>query len=209
MTLTPSKFDSNSPTYWDSVYEDELKKGVGRIYLGLYKAILGNIKPDAKVLDFGCGIGIFLKWLKKELPNTTLKGMDYSKFAIRVAQADCKENEYVVGDTIAGGPYDVIVCMHVLEHFANPDLYIEQAFNNLAEEGILILIFPMYDHPWHEHIRIWTLDYLRLFMKQQKKWSFVILYRPKTGFVHENGEDGEEAIVFCQKVKSIGKTSSI
>ena len=56
MTHTPLDFDSNSPQYWDDVYRDEVKRGVGRVYLGLYNAILGNINPDAKVLDFGCGI---------------------------------------------------------------------------------------------------------------------------------------------------------
>ncbi len=197
----PLDFDGNSPEYWDNVYKDEVKKGQGRICIGLYKAVFNNINPDAKVLDFGCGMGFFLQWLKKELPNATLKGMDYSKYAIRVAKNQCKENEYVVGDTIAGGPYDTIICMHVLEHFPNPDVYIDQAFNNLTEDGNLILVFPIHDRPWHEHVRIWTLDYLRLFMKQQKKWEFIILYRPKTGYKHKNGEDGEEAIVFCRKSK--------
>ncbi len=201
MTTTPADFEANTPEYWDAVYAEEIKEGHTRIYVHLYNMCLGSIPNKAKVFDFGCGTGFFLKWLKKERPESILKGVDYSQQAIAIAKENCKENEYAVDNKISGGLYDVITCIHVLEHFTNPDYYIEQAYDNLTDNGTLILVFPTYDHPWHEHVRIWTLDYLRLFMKQQKKWNFIMIHRPRTGFHHENGENIEETIVVCQKAK--------
>ena len=198
--MTEFPLEVNSPQYWDAMYEEEAKSNQGRYSVGRYNMILGYVKPNSKVLDFGCGTGIFLEWLKKRRPQAKLRGVDFSRFAIKEAKKRCKKNEYILGSKIANGPYDLIICMHVLEHFSNPDYYIEQAYNNLADDGNLVIVFPMYDKPWVEHLKIWTLDFLRLFMKQQKKWRWIIIHRPETGYFYKSGEAMEEALVFCQKI---------
>ncbi len=197
--MTKFPLEINTPDYWDAVYEAEAKEGFARKYESLYNMILGHIRLEDSILDFGCGPGNFSKWLRKKRPKAKIKGIDYSEYAIKEAKNKCKENDYEVNDNISGGPYNVIVAMHVLEHFPNPDFYIEQAYNNLTDDGILIIVFPMYDQPWLEHLKIWTLDFLRLFMKQQKKWKWIIVHRPSTGYTYKSGEAIEEAIVFCQK----------
>ncbi len=191
--------DINSPQYWDTVYKAETESGYGRVYEKLYEVVALYIKPDAYLLDFGCGPGFFLEWLRKRYPYMRLRGVDFSRFAIKTARQRLLNAEFVVDSKICGGPYDVITALHVLEHFHNPHFYIEQAFKALKDDGTLILVFPTYDQPWLEHYRIWTLDFLRLFMKQQLKWKWTLIHRPHTGHYHKNGEPIEETIVLCKK----------
>ncbi len=92
------KFDFD---YWD---------GDRRINYGGYKYIEGrwekvaremiknyNLKPDAKILDIGCGKGFLLFDFKKLLPNADLYGIDISSYAIDNSKEEIKDR-LVVGD---------------------------------------------------------------------------------------------------------------
>jgi 2-polyprenyl-3-methyl-5-hydroxy-6-metoxy-1,4-benzoquinol methylase len=196
--------DVNTPQYWDDVYDAEAKSNLSRMDANRYQMILGHIKENSIVLDFGCGPGDFLKWVRERRPNAILTGVDYSKKAIELAKKSCPSAKWFVSEKIIGKDVDVITIQHVLEHSPNPELFIEQSYNTLKDDGILIIVLPMYDRPWPEHLKIWTLDFLRLFMKQQKKWRWVIIYRPDSGYKHrEDGTPSEEALVICQKIPPV------
>ena len=92
------KFDFD---YWD---------GDRRINYGGYKYIEGrwekvaremiknyNLKPNAKILDIGCGKGFLLFDFKKLLPNADLYGIDISSYAIENSKEEIKDR-LVVGD---------------------------------------------------------------------------------------------------------------
>ena len=193
--------DFNTPQYWDETYKAEYENKQSRADFPRYAMILGHIKDNSKVLDFGCGPGDFLQWLKAQKPSVECTGVDMSLEAIKIARERCPENKYIARTDINfRNVFDVITMQHVLEHVPNPDFYIEQAYNCLDEQGFLILVLPMYDKPWREHLKIWTLDFLRLFMKQQKKWRWIMIHRPSTAFSHADGQTAEEALVICRKV---------
>ena len=193
--------DFNTPQYWDETYKAEYETKQTRADLPRFMMILGHIKDNDKVLDFGCGPGDFLQWLKAQKPSVECTGVDMSLEAIKIARERCPENKYIARTDINfRNVFDVITMQHVLEHVPNPDFYIEQAYNCLDERGFLILVLPMYDKPWREHLKIWTLDFLRLFMKQQKKWRWIIIHRPSTAFSHPDGQHAEESLVICRKV---------
>lgn len=195
----------NTPLYWDTIYAKEDKDNFLRADINRYSTLCKYIKPHDVVLDFGCGTGEFLEFAQKQQPISSLTGIDYSGVAIELAKKRCPQATFIQANKIQGVGYDVIFMQHVLEHFSNPETYIEQAFQALTEEGTLILVFPTYDEPWYEHLQIWTLDNLRLFMKAQKKWKWFFIHRPDTGFRHKDGIPTEETIIICQKVK--GTTS--
>ena len=92
------KFDFD---YWD---------GDRRINYGGYKYIEGrwekvaremiknyNLKPNAKILDIGCGKGFLLFDFKKLLPNADIYGIDISSYAIENSKEEIKDR-LVVGD---------------------------------------------------------------------------------------------------------------
>ena len=196
------EIDVNTPKYWDYLYEQEAKEQCTRIDINRYQIILGHIKDNDTVIDFGCGTGDFLVWLNKKLPETKLIGVDYSKKAIELAKKACPSAEWHVGESFSGKNVDVITMQHVLEHLHNPEHFIKMAHDTLKDNGLLILVFPVFDRPWREHLKIWTLDFLRIFMRQQKGWKWVIIHRPETGYRHSiDGEPSEEALVICQKIK--------
>jgi ubiquinone/menaquinone biosynthesis C-methylase UbiE len=59
--------------------------------------IVRHLKPKS-VLEVGCGIGLNLRHIKDELPNTTLTGIDINKRLIIEAVRKLRGAQLVVGD---------------------------------------------------------------------------------------------------------------
>lgn len=200
------KFDKdvriNSEEYWDLIFEDEVKRNSFRPNDDRWQLLLPYIPPTARLCDYGCGRGEFLKWLRDKLPHAFLVGIDFSSFAI----SDCKKNiegvEFICAPEIVGGNYDVITIQHVLEHFPRPEEKLEEAYNHLKVDGLCVVVFPMYDNEWIEHYRIWTLESLRQWLKEQWRWQWLLLYRPETRWSGKMGSV-EEAVVFMKKKQYI------
>jgi len=195
------KIEVNSQEFWDRMFDIERFNNSDRADPERYKMIIKHIKKNDKVLDFGCGPGTFLTWLKKKKPNTKCTGIDISQRALLYAQHDCRENNFYHNNEIVGGTYDVILMQHVIEHVPNPEHYVKAAIENLNKNGRLILVLPMYDRPYEPHLTQWSLDSLREFMLPYKNLSWIITHRPYTGRYFDDGENLEEAIVFCEVIK--------
>ena len=56
-----------------------------------------KIKDDSKILDIGCGKGFLLYEFKKILPNSIIKGLDISEYAIQNAKPEIK-SELILGN---------------------------------------------------------------------------------------------------------------
>ncbi len=119
---------------WDSEYSGnqwDYMKNISE--LGRYSMITGylaHLKPDAAILEVGCGTGILFERLK-HLPYQYYKGIDISEKAIESAQqfADDK-TAFVAGNGVNfsdNQKYDVVIfnealyyfddCLGVLKHY--------------------------------------------------------------------------------------------
>jgi 2-polyprenyl-6-hydroxyphenyl methylase/3-demethylubiquinone-9 3-methyltransferase len=101
---------------------------------------------DAKTaLDIGCGAGLLAEPLARL--GATVSGIDASPELIATAQAHAVSAglaiDYEAGDiSQVRGQFDLITCMEVIEHVADPASFLRSLAERLASGGLLILSTP-------------------------------------------------------------------
>jgi len=106
---------------------------------------LQNYFPEkGKILDIGCGVGIFMDIMKEM--GWDVYGQDISSFAIEF----CKNKGYSVCKNLseinADGTFDVITMFDVIAHIPNPLHYLEKTHKLLKKNGILIIKTPYHSN---------------------------------------------------------------
>lgn len=96
-------------------------------------------------LDVGCGAGLLAEPLARL--GATVTGIDASPELIAVAQEHARagrlEIDYRAGELgELDGKFDLITCMEVIEHVADPALFIATLARRLERDGLLILSTP-------------------------------------------------------------------
>ena len=96
-------------------------------------------------LDVGCGAGLLAEPLARLGAQVT--GIDASPELVRVAQdhaiASGLEIDYRSGEVgELEGEFDLITCMEVIEHVADPSAFVAALAGRLAAGGLLILSTP-------------------------------------------------------------------
>jgi 2-polyprenyl-6-hydroxyphenyl methylase/3-demethylubiquinone-9 3-methyltransferase len=99
-----------------------------------------------RALDVGCGAGLLSEPLARL--GAAVTAVDAAAENIAVAKVHAAGQglaiDYVHGgvETLAAEPYDLIVSMEVIEHVADPILFVRALAARLAPGGILILSTP-------------------------------------------------------------------
>jgi 2-polyprenyl-6-hydroxyphenyl methylase / 3-demethylubiquinone-9 3-methyltransferase len=96
-------------------------------------------------LDVGCGAGLLTEPLVRLGAKVT--GLDATPEVVAVARdhasAMALEIEYRVGDVQElDGQFDLITCMEVIEHVADPAIFVKALAKRLAKDGLLIMSTP-------------------------------------------------------------------
>jgi len=144
------------------------KKSVGKII----DFITAHSKPGDKLLDLGCGPGIYTSILKEKGYEVT--GVDFNKASIDYANQQHTDIEYIQADYIQdypSGQYDIIIMIYcdMGTHSDNDrDQLLTHIYHSLNKGGILIF-------------DVFTED-LIFDRKEYKTWD----YAPKGGFWNEN-----------------------
>jgi 2-polyprenyl-3-methyl-5-hydroxy-6-metoxy-1,4-benzoquinol methylase len=123
-----------------------------RIQKKEYSAVLKKAKNFLKsshpaLLDFGSGKGLLLSFAKElgfEVKGVETSGprATYSKERFKV---EVSSSVYTDGK-IFPTDFDVLTCMHVLEHLPQPSSLLERLIeHNLKPKGLLIVEVPNYD----------------------------------------------------------------
>ena len=94
-----------------------------------------HLNPDSSVLDFGCGTGDFVNYLRAK--SITAYGYDPNiKFNLdSPAYLTNKPNW-------AGNKYDIIFLWHVLEHTHDPFVLLQSLKKNLNKSGKIFIAIP-------------------------------------------------------------------
>ncbi len=99
-----------------------------------------------RVLDMGCGAGLLAEPLARM--GGSVVGVDAAPENIAVAQAHMVQSgleiDYRAGEieAVAGERFDLITCLEVVEHVADPAVFVAGLAGLLAPGGLLILSTP-------------------------------------------------------------------
>lgn len=147
------KLPQNLNRYYDFedyISHDDSRKGiVGHVYNVVknfmfhqkISLIKKNTKRNPRILDYGCGTGDFLKYLKKK--NYQVEGFEPTLKANEIASKKGL-NIHLDVDSI-DRKFDVITLFHVLEHIEDIDFLIKNLNQKLSKEGILIIAVPNHE----------------------------------------------------------------
>ena len=98
-----------------------------------------------KALDVGCGAGLLAEPLARLGAQVT--AIDAASELIATAQLHARGQGLEIDYRVAaieevGGEYDLITSMEVIEHVADPDVFVAALAARLAPDGLLILSTP-------------------------------------------------------------------
>ena len=150
------------------------------------REIIPNIDRKGHILEFGCGEGFFLERLF-HFGFENIWGVDVSQVAISRAQQKLpnryKErlfchNEDTLSHQFESQSMDCVVGLDVLEHLRSPLSFLNEAFNILSPDGLLILTTPRLNSfaskvlklRWHYFI---PLEHIHLFSSNSIKMALV------------------------------------
>jgi len=109
-----------------------------------YRLILKKfgLNKDSYILDFGCGKGIFIKFLSYFGFNN-LHGYEIEKNRSKFAKNLNKNaNIYLNSSELKQNKFDFISLIHVLEHIKDPEKIIKEIKQKLNKDGILLIEVP-------------------------------------------------------------------
>jgi len=83
-----------------------------------------DLKPNSSILDIGCAKGFMLKDFKDLLPDSRIKGIDISNYAIRNAHLDVK-NFLTQGNAMelpfSDGAFDLVISINTIHNLIEED----------------------------------------------------------------------------------------
>jgi SAM-dependent methyltransferase len=117
---------------FDAIYQDDLEAAARWLDYGAASKVASlqtvltqaGIRPRS-LLELGCGTGAVIRECQRRGVADELTGMDYSEVAIAYVSAHshgirCVQADIMIPGFDFGGPYDVVVLSHVLEHLEEP-----------------------------------------------------------------------------------------
>lgn len=144
-----------------------------------------------KNLDYGCGIGDFLKFAS--IFKKDIDGLDINKFNIKICNQRGLNSKVMDKSFLSGikkNTYDTIILDNVIEHISNPLPTIDILKKLLKNKGLLIIGIPVgkagFDSdPDHKHY--YSEESLNTLLVNKKFKKINEFYRPiKNNFLRDN-----------------------
>jgi len=109
-----------------------------------------HLQPNVRVLDLGCGFGLFSNYLASHDTTREIHGIDLNTKRIEQAKTvanllDIRNTHFMVGNaedyTFDHAPFDVVIMLDILHHLdrESAEELLEAAFKHLKPDGIIII----------------------------------------------------------------------
>lgn len=120
--------------------------------------LINSVQPQkGKLLDVGCGTGLFLEMGQQG--GWKITGVEPDDTARTAAMNRLKTNVVETIQEVGEKPYDIITMWHVLEHVPNLQETIQELKSRLKTGGILLLALPNSDSLDAEHFKQYWAAY--------------------------------------------------
>lgn len=141
--------------YFPTIAGDEkFYAEISQKYAGYYQTwkweheIAGQfVKNQQKVLEIGCGNGYFLEKIKAD-KSAEVWGLEFNPKAIEFAlKKGLRVEAEMIENFCQSNPekFDVVCAFQVLEHVANPKMFLESSLKTLKKGGYLCIGVPNND----------------------------------------------------------------
>jgi len=120
------------PNSWIDHWRDSFALFVVSKYMG---------KVSKSVLDYGCGNGHTLAFLRDFMPGNSYAGLDISNVALKLARHRVKDALFFT-ELPEDVKYDIILIMGTAEHFEDPVKTLSEIGEYLKDDGIVYLEVP-------------------------------------------------------------------
>ncbi len=112
---------------------------------------LGGFSPGERVVDLGCGTGVFTSLFKHE-HGLNISGLDISALSMERAQRDYPEIPFMTGDVeylpYPDDHFDGVTMVGVVHHFPEPEKFIAEVYRILKPGGRFVAFDPNRRNPF-------------------------------------------------------------
>lgn len=132
--------NTHNYNHYSNAYYQSNRQAGDRIALSFYYRLARSFVKSGKVLDFGCGTGHLIKRFRK---GYEAWAYDISPYALQAVSSvaphvkTCNSTEI-----LKQNQFDLIVCIHVLEHLEEPQNIFRLFFEILNYNGVLMYVVP-------------------------------------------------------------------
>jgi SAM-dependent methyltransferase len=112
-----------------------------------FEQAIKDLEGCARILEVGCGPGLFIEKAIRRLPHSDIMGIELSESAVQKAKANKLAVESLDLHTLRaqGKCFDAVCCFQVMEHVNHPHRFLTEMVQLLRPGGRMILTVPNQD----------------------------------------------------------------
>ncbi len=124
------------------IYDKRYNRNRGRFYYShIAGQVLECIPPSGRILDLGCGTGLFLNAYERRGGSGI--GLDLSRGMVLRARARCRESEVAMGNAeilpFRDGCFDAVTSLLVFSYVRRPEHMLVEACRVLRPGGVIAI----------------------------------------------------------------------